>query len=238
MESGQLSRRKINSMKKYILYSLLFVAVLSCRKDKTIPFCELHPDQCREVAELKDYFLFGVGSYWVYEEENSGMIDSMYVTESSFGPYCYNSNIIIHSDFDGYNYHFWSRLATSGCPTCGLIPMNKHCVFIYKSKTKPGDFVSESCCFFTYAGVGDWIYSSSGGAPYYYDNLLVVYSVYDSLLVHGKYYPDVVCIHEEHTASEDKQPTYHYYSKGIGLIKKELVDSNQIWNLVNYHIEQ
>ena len=220
--------------KFFLISSVLWFS--SCRKDPTIPFCELHPDQCREVAELKDYFLFDVGSYWVYEEENSGMIDSMYVTESSFGPYCYNSNIVIHSDFDGYNYHFWSKLATSGCPTCGLIPKNKHCVFINKSKTKPGDFVSESCCFFTYAGVGDWIYSY--GLQYNYDNILLIESLHDSLEIDGKLFFDVVCVSEEHTASEDAQMTKHYYSKGVGLIKKELVDSNQIWNLVNYHVEK
>ncbi|MBI3134210.1 MAG: hypothetical protein HYZ14_05980 [Bacteroidetes bacterium] len=222
-------------MKKFILFSLALSALISCREDKKIPVCELHPDQCREVSEPKDYFLFGVGSYWVYEEENSGMIDSVYVTESYTGPDCYGFDVVMHSDYDSYDYHFWSILAAGGCPSCGLIEMDRHCVIIKKSKGKPGDFVSESYCFFTYAGVGDWMYSY--GLQYNYNNVLKVDNIYPTILVGVKDFESVIKMSEEHTASEEAQPTFHYYSKGIGLVRKELLDSNQIWNLINYHIE-
>jgi hypothetical protein len=38
--------------------------------------------------------------------------------------------------------------------------------------------------------------------------------------------------------AEHSQPTIHWYAEGVGLIKKELLDSNQVWLLTKYHVEQ
>lgn len=221
-------------MKKYILCSLSLITLVSCRKDKTISFCELHPEECVDIREVKEYFYFKLGSYWLYQEENSGQLDFTYVVEtfSDSGTYYFDTKL--HSDFDTYDYRYWPG---GGATTDeNIVEKSKRSTIIYKAKTKPGDFVSESYCFPFYPYEGNWVYSY-GGEPYGYNNILSVFKIYDSLEIVGKEFSDVVCLYEEHTASENKQPTYHYYAKGVGLIKKELVDSNQIWNLIDYHIE-
>lgn len=221
-------------MRYFVFFLIIATLFGSCRKDESIPFCELYPDECVDIREVKEYFYFKIGSYWVYEEETSGAIDSIYVLETYSNPNTYYFDTRLHSDYDTYDYRYWTG---GGATTDDLIvEKSKRTTIIYKAKTKPGDFVSESYCFLFYPSIGSWIYSN-GGSPYFYDNVLEVFAVYDSLEIDGKFYPNVVCMHEEHTASEDKQPTYHYYSKGVGLVKKELLDSNQTWNLIKYYIE-
>jgi hypothetical protein len=44
-------------------------------------------------------------------------------------------------------------------------------------------------------------------------------------------------MNEDMTLMENNQPTNHYFSEQAGLVRKELLDSNQVWNLVDYHIE-
>ena len=29
-----------------------------------------------------------------------------------------------------------------------------------------------------------------------------------------------------------------YFAKNVGLVRRDLIDSNEVWNLVNYHIQQ
>ncbi len=162
------------------------------------------------------------------------MTDSVYVLQSYSDQMSYYFDIRLHSTYDTYDYRYW----TGGGATTdeSIVKKSERTTIIFKAKTKPGDFVAQSYCFPFYPNVGSWIYSY-GGEPFGYDNLLSVEAIYDSLEISGKFFYDVVVISEQHTASEEKQPTNHYYSKGVGLVKKELIDSNQSWTLFNYHIE-
>jgi hypothetical protein len=36
---------------------------------------------------------------------------------------------------------------------------------------------------------------------------------------------------------DDYQPTNHFFSENVGLVRKELIDSSKIWNLIDYYIE-
>ena len=41
---------------------------------------------------------------------------------------------------------------------------------------------------------------------------------------------------EDHNVAESNQKTNHFYAQEVGLIRKELLDSNQVWNLIRYNI--
>jgi hypothetical protein len=219
-------------MKRRILIIISLFFVLSCRRDQSIPFCELHPDQCVDIREVKDYFHFNLGSYWVYEEETSEILDSTYVIETLSDTASYYFDTRLHSDYDGYNYHYWPDGATTNS---NIVEKSVRSTIIKKAKTKPGDFVAESYCFPFYPNMGSWIYSY--GLQYNYDNVLIVDTVFANYTLLDQVFLDVVCISEEHTASAQAQPTKHYYSKGVGLIRKELIDSGEVWNLLRYNIE-
>jgi hypothetical protein len=221
-------------IKKHLIILLILLAAISCRKDEEIPYCEQYPDDCVDVREVKDYFYFNYGSWWVYEEENSGKRDSVYVLETGSDTSSVLFSTELYSTYDGYEYRFW----TSGVHPSVKNNISKKSIRstqVYRSKGKPGDYVAEAECLMFYPQPGFWTYTYGGGYIGY-DNILKVESVLASYNVIGRVFFNVVIVSEEHTAIEEQQPTLHYYSPNIGLIKKELLDSHQVWNLVDYYI--
>ena len=214
-----------------ILFTLL--VVVSCRKDDEIPYCEEFPNDCVDVREVKDYFYFNYGSWWVYEEENSGKRDSVYVIETFSDTSSYYFTTKVHSTYDDYNYRFWTNGVT-GDKYKNLVEKSIRSTNVVRSKTKSGDYVGEDACFIFYPKPGLWAYTYGGHDIT--NNVLKIEEIYTDYTILEKNFKDVVKVSEEHTAVEEKQPTLHYYSPNIGLIKKELLDSNQIWNLIDYNI--
>lgn len=107
-----------------------------------------------------------------------------------------------------------------------------------KSKYRPGNYIGEDKCFFIQYMKG--ASAKNTGNIYYNGNKIIVEDIIESGYSNGTLTFDgrTVKIHELSAIVEGIQPTNHYYSRGVGLIRKELLDSNQVWNLVNYHIEQ
>jgi len=223
-------------MKNFFLYFLLFpifiFGLLACSKDK-VPGESTPCSTCQKVTEAKDYFAFKVGSWWVYEEETTLERDSMYVTSSSISS-GYNFDTYTYSELQGYYYHFWPIYLTqlSGCSTS--LPISKKCLFVNRSKFKPGDFIGENYCFFVNYVIGAFETEYNTCLP---ENKVIISGINDQYNLGLFNFEKTIKIHELCTFIENCQPTNHYFSKGVGLIRKELLDSNQIWNLVNYHIE-
>ena len=212
--------------------------ISSCKdEDKPVAktYCEENPGGCKAVSEGKSFFAFKQGSWWVYEEETSGERDSVYVTTAVIDDNGYNFDIRTHSTLEDYDYHYWSTYA-SGAPNCkttGVVAGK--CLLVKRSKGKPGDFVGEDYCFFVNYIDKDFIYVT--GNIYYENNKIIVDKIYPTYSLGNFNFNETVKIHELSTRIEGIQPTNHFYLKNVGLIRKELLDSNQVWNLVNYHIE-
>lgn len=225
-------------MKKYLLIFTLLPLLMACKKDPPLSYCEEFPDDCVDVREVKDYFYFNYGSWWVYVEENSGKRDSVYVTETSTDP---NSVLFSTEVFSSYDEHYSRFWATGVRPYVknNIAHKSEWSTNVYRSKWKPGGggVVGEAQCFIFYPTPGLWTYSNGGGYIGY-DNILKIDTVFDFITINFVDFENVVKVTEEHTRIEHAQPTNHYYSPKIGLIKKELLDSNQVWNLINYHIVQ
>ena len=213
----------------HLTFILLIFVIGACKKDTT-PSNSTPCTNCQSVNEAKDYFGFKVGTWWVYEEATSHERDSVYVTESTIDSTGYYFNVTLYSPLQNYYYHYWPTYYgnISGCSLNGFIL--KKCLFINRSKTKPGNFIGESNCFFIKYNNGDYSSEFNINFP---NNKIIIDSIYDDFNSFGK----TVKVHELSTLVENNQPTNHYYSKNIGITRKEFIDSNQVWNLVNYHIE-
>ncbi len=215
---------------------LSLALVLGCNKD-TVP-CTTCPTSsgadCEDIQNVKHFFYFKVGSWWVYEEENSGARDSVYVTSALENPSNYDFDVEVYSTYQDYYYRFWPvyNLVSSECPAQGVIC--KQCLNINRSKYKPGDFVAETNCFFFTPELGAFEYEPHSQAPM---NRVILDSIMTEYSLSNVIYERTIRIHEENTFMEGKQATNHYFSENVGLVKKELLDSNQVWNLVDYHIE-
>ena len=171
----------------------------------------------------------------MYEEENSGMRDSVYVTSAAENPSNYDFDVEVYSTHQNYYYRYWPiKVNSSQCPSNGKIC--GRCIQVKRSKYKPGDFVNESTCFLFIPLVGDGQYVFNTELE---NNRIFVDGISDSSeFVSGMVFDRTVKIRELNTYMEGAQSTNHYFSENVGLIKKELLDSNQVWNLINYHIEQ
>jgi hypothetical protein len=228
--------QKIRSMKKWTLLLMALPLFWACRKDDDISYCELHTDECVDVREVKDYFYFKMGSWWVYEEEHSGKRDSVYVYETWTDTSSVLFETWLHSSYDGYDYTFWTTGVNGSLVTNNLTKKTDLSTRVNRAKTTSGDYVDEATCFLFYPKPG--LESPAfGGIEYGYKNILKVQYLHITYNISGEIFNNVVEFSEEHTAIEESQPTRHFYCPNIGIIKKELIDSNQVWNLVSYHIE-
>jgi hypothetical protein len=64
-------------MKKFIYYSLLACALLACS-------CHDEPVGIPLPPEMKEWVYFKPGSYWIYQNDSTGEIDSVFVVSASF----------------------------------------------------------------------------------------------------------------------------------------------------------
>jgi hypothetical protein len=222
---------------KIVIILFFFLAFSSCKEDKTIeqPYCTQNPGGCQSILEAKKFFAFKLGTWWVYEEETSKVRDSVYVTDSYISETTYDFDIRTHSTLSDYNYHYWPNYAAGSNQCDTKYPVKGKCLIVKRSKGKMGDFVGEDNCFFVNYSLDSFLYNT--GNIYFDNNKIIVDSIYQNLIISSFSFGKTVKIHELSTYMEGIQPTNHYFSDGIGLVRKELLDSNQVWNLVNYHIE-
>lgn len=228
-------------MKKALLFLSFVLTILcipSCKDQPTgtiaQDYCVENPESCEVVMEGKNYFAFPVGSWWVYEEENSGMRDSIYVTEYSNSETTYAFDVRMVSARDDYEYHYFPQyINVEACSH--TIPSVNKCLYVKKSKGKPMDFLGEGNCFFINHRPEESIYVFNTVYQY---NKLTCKSIDGVYTLGSLQFDRTVKFHEDNTFNEGKQETNHYYSKGVGLIRKELIDSNQVWNLVDYYIQE
>ena len=221
---------------------LILASAVSCHDKQGSPadpeYCTENPGQCKSVLEAKDYFAFKVGSYWVYEEETSHERDSLYVIQATNDENGYSFFTYIKSSLTDYEYRYWPSYYGSGISGCnttgGVFPK---CLYVNRSKGKFQNDLGESEVFFINYKIGESISTGTDMDHCPYNHLKFV-AQYESYLVANESFENVLRIDQNCEFAEGKQPTKFYYSKNIGIIRKELIDSNQVWNLVNYSIIQ
>ncbi len=226
-------------MKNHWFIVIIVLAILfSCKKDKTTQDnCDCGAgDVCEPIEDIKRYFDFKIGSWWVYEEETSGIRDSVYVFQQWDNSNTYEFDVRTYSVHYDYQYHYWPESAQSSpgdCPNQGAIC--KRCLKVKRSIFIPSVLVHEAPCFIFIPSVGEYDYAFNST---FSENLITIDSLMDSYTIGSTTFGQTVRIHELKNYVEGNQSTNHYFSQDVGLIRKELLDSNEVWNLVNYYIQQ
>lgn len=226
--------------KHTFLFAILLMSIAYSCKDKTPEpniACSSNPYGCNSVSVAKEFFLFKPGSYWVYEEEHSHMRDSMYVYSYANGSN-YDFDIVIKSALDNFQYHYWPEY--NGQPNdnqCSTTkPVAKKCMNIKRSKYIPGSpgvFVGEGRCMFFQYNLTDSVPSYSTN---FESNFIHITAIMDAYELGDLDFSKTVKVYNRKDQQSNLHPTNHYYSKGVGLIRKELIDTPEVWNLVNYYI--
>jgi hypothetical protein len=194
---------------KNTLFLLLFPLLMgsNCRDDcnEPVPYHSLDKD-------FLSYCVFPEGSWWVYEEENSGEIDSTYIISKESGR---REGILgrgcdVRYEYEAVNIRKVIRgeeLYATAYPQ--IVDANSVWHYAYNQ--------GSTLHFFKFPDNRDTLTED------------FFKTRYDSLIVSGKIYKDVIEIRSGSYWSE-------FYSKDVGLIRREFNDSTK-WNLIKYYIE-
>jgi len=217
-------------MKFNFFLLISFVLLSGCKKDKG-------PDQTVKYlpADIKAYGYFKSGSWWVYEEMTSHDLDSVYLyssvdtiitfdgsTGTKAGTY-ESIEMYAHSFFDEYNYNIW---ANTTWPTIG----GKRA--LNRVKFKAGDYEGKTITFFDKLALND--YMTTGLV----NGVVKLVDFKDSMPINNNTFYGVRKFYDTRNPNEQLSPTHFYYAKNVGLIRKEVIWQNKVWNLVRYHIIQ
>ena len=228
--------------KRLYLPGLLSVFLLgtgvSCKdKDKDVKksYCAQNPSECPNIQGVKNYFLFKEGSWWVYEEETSLERDSVYVTESINNTSNYDFDMRVYSAYEDYSYHYYPYYSAGSAACTPNGNVSTSCIRVKRAKYKPGESIGESSCFMFAFKVDMYSYTYAANAQQE-GNRILIEQVFPSYVLGDLNFNKTVKVHELFTFIEHQQPTNHFFAEHVGLVRKELIDSNEVWNLVSYHI--
>ncbi len=208
---------------------------LSC-KDKKTNDPTANCTTCHSVLEAKDYFAFKEGSYWVYEEETTHERDSMYVTQSWVGT-DYDFYIKIKSQLTDFEYTYWPSYYPHAGSCSETKGVTGKCLYVNRSKGKPNLLMGDLKVFFINYKIGETIityepYSENACSS----NMISPILELDNYAINNYTFTEIIKVNESCSYHYNQQSVNLYYSKGVGIVRKELVDSNQVWNLVKYKI--
>lgn len=189
--------------------------------------------------ELKDYFVFQPGSYWQYEDSATGKLRTVTVTGverdsihvnylngqsqwvDDYHLYCYDA-------YDHSDMTYWIPAATSiygpDVPITWGVTMSRSSSF----------WASWSSVFSMPILFGSAYDHNSDTIWYSNDYLTATFG--------GISYDSVVRIHHKnmfaraYSTSASGERCIEYYRRHLGLIRLEMIDSNQVWNLVDYNL--
>lgn len=231
-------------MVKFLLHllflSLLCVGLSRCKHEpEVIPT----PCDCREVNtidELREWAFFKEGTYWIYEEETTLARDTFTVVDShdfitdqgnvQFDYETYRSS-------DGYFYWFWfnegwtAEDCNEGCCDCRRLWCDKYIA---------GDADGEDVLltFPTFIGSYSGIY---GGNQY---GVVEVVGFQESYQIGSIIFFEVVIemndnsVLNQSPTDPDWYASKYFFAKSVGLIRKEIQESNEVWNLIEFNIVQ
>ena len=224
-------------MKNKLLYhsiAFLILAFCSCCTDKEGGDPEPLP-VIDAPQEVKDYIIFKPGTYWIYKDSTTGTEDSVFVYDFIEGhDTLYPNNapagiyewfqVSTSSALDGYDYYY-KYYADN------IIEHPNYMVTVIREKLKPGDYVGEILCFIFPPNVGYVAY----WGPY---DVASVYQYFDSYILDNLSFQNTIEIHETVNITENDQRTNFFFGKNYGIVRKELLDSNRVWNLTRCNIVQ
>jgi hypothetical protein len=187
-------------------------------------------------GEARNYIDFKPGSWWVYQNNKSGLFDTLVLKSISFSNKTFTGkniiikemmNMLIYSATTKYEYKYYSGGANPDVNKESLSRQNL--MTIIHGKSKPGDYNGETISFFfpfdslskRGLGVGETNYEG----------------FQESISVKGKLYKNVRIFHQTQDPCLDGWTGKYYWAQDIGLIMKETV-KKESWELVNYHVER
>jgi hypothetical protein len=221
--------RKILFMWLLLLAGLMLV---TCRRD-----VEFDRD-CSEGAtidEIMEWVYFKTGSYWIYQEQNSGQLDTFFVYSdySAISPSGYQEFYVkMESSLDGYTYKYSFTEAESG--ECSTAP-GCVCRVVWCDKYIPGDYAGGNRVFMFPMRIGQRTVQS-GYSLDFGTTKVVDYMETDS--IQGFVFDGVFDVHQDYSPQHDYHEALYRIVRGVGVIQKILPVESENWEVVEFHVTQ
>lgn len=195
-------------------FCVLVVSGWSCKDDEPIVPTA---DEAQMVRELKEYIYFKEGSYWVYQDSATGLIDSQYVFLANEGEgftpegekyYYFNCNVF--STRDSFEYHHWFNSTWTGSD-----PYRSK---VFRIKNKPGDNVGQTALFECPIVPGNRLCTYGNATT---QNVVTTEAILDSLQIPFMTVRSVALISQSFDPSE-ANPGHYYTGKHLGVIRHDI----------------
>jgi hypothetical protein len=226
----------MSTIRQILLFALSLALLLLLVKCKHEPVIDPNGPQCGEattIDEMMEWVYFKTGTYWVYREQNTGVLDTMTVYYDYNGVSATGNRefkIKILSSLDVYTYEYWFNDSWSG--DCSLFP-GCYCRTVDCEKYKIGDFAGGNHVFIFPLRAGSQVWQSGGGENFGLSKI-VNRITKDTIL--GEVYLNVYVFEQDYSPQHDYRESTYKISKNIGIIQKTVPEYSENWELMHYEI--
>lgn len=225
-------------MKKYIFKIVAFflvtttlVTLSGCIKDKVPKDAYNNRSIYNIPQDFKDYFYFAPGTYWIYQNQRTQELDSVYIVDRSSRMVHYSNEPIdeevcfVHY----YDTHYGVLFETNTHVSWGRVDTLSRSRYELEIRSKSG--------FPTGSGDYTAIYPLVKGNKI--DQILNPYeilSIDDTITINNKFYNNVIVFYSKTNVLFNDHITKVYYLKDFGIIRKTDLTKNDDWKLIHYFI--
>ena len=226
-------------MRPFLLHILLLLALCFALSNcKHEPVIDPNGPQCGEattIDEMMEWVYFKTGTYWIYEEQNTGALDTMtvYYDYNGVSPTGNRDFVVkMRSSLDGYTYEYWFNDAWSG--DCGTRE-GCFCRVVDCDKYKPGDYAGGNHVFIFPLFIGNKTGQSGGDLDFGSSKIV---AQYHSDSIQQNEFDNVFEIHQEYSPQHNYQESKYKIVNKIGIVQKIIPEYSQNWEIVDYTINQ
>ncbi len=211
-----------------IIFIILCLSFLACKKEKkttTEPALKDSDKYYYLDAVIKPY-LFKTGSYWVFENDSTGVLDSVIVTSTQTG--FYQTYPAVHGNPGGSHVEFYKMNLKS----CLTNTYYNHYLAGNSIKLNGGGEYGEN---------GQSMYAANSPVGTEFSGMSID-SKFSTLTLKNNHFTNVdkvKIIAANQRKHEFTNDTYLYFTSAVGLIKKEtLLGLNNIesWSIKRWHV--
>lgn len=220
---------------RFFIFILACMVFTNCKHK-----CERDPDAivcpgCKRdqtIEGMKDYFFFKTGTWWIYQETNTGALDTVTVYYDFLHLDAETSEFQWKANSTYFNYNFYHSFNESFSTYC-LTDEDCTCHKLNREKSRPGDYIGGGN-YFTYPLFKN-NYNNAGLA-----GQCRIEEFYDHYNFNGNIIESVARIDVplDESTTTNGQHTKYWWAKNIGIIEFENLNTSQHWFLIDQNILQ
>jgi hypothetical protein len=210
---------------------ILALCLAGCRhKPDLDPNC----GEANSIDKMMEWTYFKTGTYWIYQEQNTGVYDTctVYFDYNGIHPEGWRDFVVkIRSSHDGFNYIYWFNDSWSsentirpGCPI-RVVECDKYVIGNSLGGTRVFPFplfVGNTC-------------GQYGSGRY---GIAEIISIADRDTLMDSVYFNVVEVRQDCGPQHGFRPSTYKLCHRVGIIQKTIPHLNEDWVLIEKHINQ